>query len=178
MIITNNKMEGRKPSRLMETVDIMDLIPSVGSVHYITQDLVLSDVRIATKGRRVVKNGVSYWGGGMIRPEKDGEMDMKSLYVFEVTGGKAGLRAQRRWKEEQIQKRDERERERREVRDEMIELSTIAELTHRPMKRREEYEEANCSIGEKTPRTLIVIAEQFSEESLCEDQGNYEEKKE
>ncbi|GKC51943.1 hypothetical protein Tco_1074688 [Tanacetum coccineum] len=49
MIITNNKMEGEKPSRLMETVDIMDLIPSVGSVHYITQDLVLSDVRIATK---------------------------------------------------------------------------------------------------------------------------------
>ncbi|GJZ87302.1 retrovirus-related pol polyprotein from transposon TNT 1-94 [Tanacetum coccineum] len=43
MIITNNKMEGRKPSRLMETVDIMDLIPSVGSVHCITQDLVLSD---------------------------------------------------------------------------------------------------------------------------------------
>ncbi|GJU01767.1 hypothetical protein Tco_1112105, partial [Tanacetum coccineum] len=36
MIITNNKMEGRKPSRLMETVDIMDLIPSVGSVHCIT----------------------------------------------------------------------------------------------------------------------------------------------
>ncbi|GJX43629.1 hypothetical protein Tco_0260305 [Tanacetum coccineum] len=48
MIITNNRMEGRKPSRLMETVDIMDLIPSVGSVHCITQDLVLSDVRIAT----------------------------------------------------------------------------------------------------------------------------------
>ncbi|GJY69027.1 hypothetical protein Tco_0472009 [Tanacetum coccineum] len=35
MIITNNKMEGRKPLRLMETVDIMDLIPSVGSVHCI-----------------------------------------------------------------------------------------------------------------------------------------------
>ncbi|GJT57611.1 hypothetical protein Tco_0992665 [Tanacetum coccineum] len=48
MIITNNKMEGRKPSRLMETVDIMDLIPSVGRVHCITQDRALSDVRIAT----------------------------------------------------------------------------------------------------------------------------------
>ncbi|GKD02994.1 reverse transcriptase domain-containing protein [Tanacetum coccineum] len=39
----------KKPSRLMETVDIMDLIPFVGSVHCITRDLVLSDVRIATK---------------------------------------------------------------------------------------------------------------------------------
>ncbi|GKD87435.1 hypothetical protein Tco_1358589, partial [Tanacetum coccineum] len=48
MIITNNKMEGKKPSRLMETMDIMDLIPSVRSVHCITPDLVLSDVRIAT----------------------------------------------------------------------------------------------------------------------------------
>ncbi|GJT93447.1 hypothetical protein Tco_1082292 [Tanacetum coccineum] len=34
MIITNNKREGRKPSRLIETVDIMDLIPSVGSDWY------------------------------------------------------------------------------------------------------------------------------------------------
>ncbi|GJU29565.1 hypothetical protein Tco_1173154 [Tanacetum coccineum] len=41
MITTNNKMEGRKPSGLMETMDIMDLIPCVGSVHCITQDLAL-----------------------------------------------------------------------------------------------------------------------------------------
>ncbi|GJU40407.1 hypothetical protein Tco_1193364 [Tanacetum coccineum] len=43
MITTSSKMEGRKPSGLMETVDIMDLIPCVGSVHCITQDLALSD---------------------------------------------------------------------------------------------------------------------------------------
>ncbi|GJV69179.1 hypothetical protein Tco_1484688 [Tanacetum coccineum] len=49
MITTNSKMEGREPSRLMETMDIMDLIPFVGSVLCITQDLVLSDVRIVTK---------------------------------------------------------------------------------------------------------------------------------
>ncbi|GKA36442.1 reverse transcriptase domain-containing protein [Tanacetum coccineum] len=49
MITTSNKMEGRKPSRLMETIDIMDLIPFVGSVLYITQDLALSDVRIVIK---------------------------------------------------------------------------------------------------------------------------------
>nr|GEX70328.1 reverse transcriptase domain-containing protein [Tanacetum cinerariifolium] len=44
-----NKMDGKKPSRLMETMDIMDLIPSVGNVHYITQDHALLGVRIATK---------------------------------------------------------------------------------------------------------------------------------
>ncbi|GKA54109.1 hypothetical protein Tco_0753058 [Tanacetum coccineum] len=48
MITTNNKMEGKKPSRIMETVDIMDLIPFVRSVLCITQDLKLSDVRIET----------------------------------------------------------------------------------------------------------------------------------
>nr|GEV51582.1 reverse transcriptase domain-containing protein [Tanacetum cinerariifolium] len=37
-----HKMEGRKPSRLMETMDIMDLILSVENVHYITQDHALS----------------------------------------------------------------------------------------------------------------------------------------
>ncbi|GJU04590.1 hypothetical protein Tco_1121020 [Tanacetum coccineum] len=42
MITTSSKMEGMKPSKLMETVDIMDLIPCVGSVHCITQDLALS----------------------------------------------------------------------------------------------------------------------------------------
>ncbi|GJV99345.1 hypothetical protein Tco_1324035 [Tanacetum coccineum] len=46
MITTSIKMEGRKPSGLMETMDIMDLIPCVGSVHCITQDLILSGVRI------------------------------------------------------------------------------------------------------------------------------------
>nr|GEY56209.1 reverse transcriptase domain-containing protein [Tanacetum cinerariifolium] len=36
-LLTNNrKMEGRKPSRLMETMDIMDLILPVGNVHCIT----------------------------------------------------------------------------------------------------------------------------------------------
>ncbi|GJS05359.1 hypothetical protein Tco_0321867 [Tanacetum coccineum] len=39
----------KKPSRLMETVDIMDPIPSVGIVHCITQDHALSGVRIVTK---------------------------------------------------------------------------------------------------------------------------------
>ncbi|GKB17385.1 reverse transcriptase domain-containing protein [Tanacetum coccineum] len=43
------QMEDRKSSRLMETVDIMDLIPFVGNVLYITQDRALSGVRIATK---------------------------------------------------------------------------------------------------------------------------------
>ncbi|GKE56350.1 hypothetical protein Tco_1495535, partial [Tanacetum coccineum] len=42
MITTNNKMEGRKPSGRIETMDIMDLIPCVGNVHCITQDLALS----------------------------------------------------------------------------------------------------------------------------------------
>nr|GEW04261.1 reverse transcriptase domain-containing protein [Tanacetum cinerariifolium] len=45
----SSKMEGRKPSRLMETIDIIDLVPSVGNVHCITQDHALSGVRIATK---------------------------------------------------------------------------------------------------------------------------------
>ncbi|GJW28999.1 reverse transcriptase domain-containing protein [Tanacetum coccineum] len=36
MITTSIKMEGRKPSGLMETMDIIDLIPCVGSVHCIT----------------------------------------------------------------------------------------------------------------------------------------------
>ncbi|GKA36261.1 hypothetical protein Tco_0722752 [Tanacetum coccineum] len=51
MITTISKMDGRKPSGLMETVDIMDLIPCVGSVHCITQDLALSSVRSVTKLR-------------------------------------------------------------------------------------------------------------------------------
>ncbi|GKA86111.1 reverse transcriptase domain-containing protein [Tanacetum coccineum] len=49
MIIISSKIEARKPSRLMETVDIIDLIPFVGNVLCITQDLVPSGVRIATK---------------------------------------------------------------------------------------------------------------------------------
>ncbi|GJT76598.1 hypothetical protein Tco_1043323 [Tanacetum coccineum] len=49
MITIRSKMEDRKSSRLMETVDIMDLIPFVGNVLYITQDRALSGVRIATK---------------------------------------------------------------------------------------------------------------------------------
>ncbi|GJX91518.1 hypothetical protein Tco_0344844 [Tanacetum coccineum] len=49
MITISSKMEDKKPSRLMETMDIMDLIPSVGSVHCITQDHALSGVRIVTK---------------------------------------------------------------------------------------------------------------------------------
>nr|GEY23226.1 hypothetical protein [Tanacetum cinerariifolium] len=42
MISTSSKMEGSKPLRLMETMDIMDLIPSIVNVHYITQDHTLS----------------------------------------------------------------------------------------------------------------------------------------
>ncbi|GJS81776.1 hypothetical protein Tco_0748317 [Tanacetum coccineum] len=53
MITISSKMEGRKSLRLMETIDIMDLITFVGSVHYITQDCALLDVRIATKLRDV-----------------------------------------------------------------------------------------------------------------------------
>ncbi|GJU07574.1 hypothetical protein Tco_1124004 [Tanacetum coccineum] len=48
MITTSSKIEGRKPSGLIETVDIMDLIPCVRSVHYITQDLALLGVKIVT----------------------------------------------------------------------------------------------------------------------------------
>ncbi|GKC77116.1 hypothetical protein Tco_1127890 [Tanacetum coccineum] len=46
---SSSKMEGRKPLGLMETMDIMDLIPCVGSVHCITHDLALSGVTIVTK---------------------------------------------------------------------------------------------------------------------------------
>ncbi|GJT53486.1 reverse transcriptase domain-containing protein [Tanacetum coccineum] len=49
IITISSKMEGRKSLRLMETVDIMDLIPFVGSVLCITQDRALLGVRIATK---------------------------------------------------------------------------------------------------------------------------------
>ncbi|GJZ78000.1 hypothetical protein Tco_0642672 [Tanacetum coccineum] len=49
MITISSKIEARKPSTLMETMDIMDLIPFVGNVLCITQDLVLSGVRNATK---------------------------------------------------------------------------------------------------------------------------------
>ncbi|GKD10646.1 hypothetical protein Tco_1190331 [Tanacetum coccineum] len=45
----NNRDNNKKPSGLMETVDIMDPIPCVGSVHCIIQDLALSGVRIVTK---------------------------------------------------------------------------------------------------------------------------------
>ncbi|GJX88848.1 hypothetical protein Tco_0579196 [Tanacetum coccineum] len=48
MITTSSKIEGKKPSGLMETMDIMDLIRCVGSVHCITYDLALSGVRIVT----------------------------------------------------------------------------------------------------------------------------------
>nr|GEX02193.1 reverse transcriptase domain-containing protein [Tanacetum cinerariifolium] len=44
-------MEGRKPSGLMETMDIMDPIPYVGSVHYITQDFALSGVLYVVRSR-------------------------------------------------------------------------------------------------------------------------------
>ncbi|GJZ98387.1 putative ribonuclease H-like domain-containing protein, partial [Tanacetum coccineum] len=44
MITISSKMEGRKSSRLMETVDIMDLIPFVESVLCITQDRALSAI--------------------------------------------------------------------------------------------------------------------------------------
>ncbi|GKC46635.1 hypothetical protein Tco_1064357 [Tanacetum coccineum] len=52
MITIRSKMEDRKSSRLMETMDIMDLIPFVGNVLYITQDRALSGVRIATNASR------------------------------------------------------------------------------------------------------------------------------
>ncbi|GJV87988.1 hypothetical protein Tco_1531926 [Tanacetum coccineum] len=42
MITIRSKIEDRKSSRLMEIVDIMDLIPFVGNVLYITQDRALS----------------------------------------------------------------------------------------------------------------------------------------
>ncbi|GJZ61847.1 reverse transcriptase domain-containing protein [Tanacetum coccineum] len=47
--LTNNKMGKAGTFKANGTVDIMDLIPSVGSVYCITQDRALSDVRIATK---------------------------------------------------------------------------------------------------------------------------------
>ncbi|GKC13365.1 hypothetical protein Tco_1010147, partial [Tanacetum coccineum] len=46
MITTSSKIEGRKPLGLMETMDIMDLIPCVGSVHCITQYLALSAIKV------------------------------------------------------------------------------------------------------------------------------------
>nr|GEV88694.1 reverse transcriptase domain-containing protein [Tanacetum cinerariifolium] len=49
MITTSSKMEGRKPSRLMETMDITDLILSLRNVHCIIQDHAQSGVKIATK---------------------------------------------------------------------------------------------------------------------------------
>ncbi|GKF35664.1 hypothetical protein Tco_0112422 [Tanacetum coccineum] len=49
MITTSSKMEGRKPSGLMEIMDIMDLFPCVGSVHCITQDLAPSSVHCITQ---------------------------------------------------------------------------------------------------------------------------------
>ncbi|GKE51494.1 hypothetical protein Tco_1486650 [Tanacetum coccineum] len=42
MITIHSKMEDMKSSRLMETEDIIDLIPFVGNVLYITQDRALS----------------------------------------------------------------------------------------------------------------------------------------
>ncbi|GJY89677.1 hypothetical protein Tco_0504873 [Tanacetum coccineum] len=39
------KMEGRKSSRLMETVDMLETSPCVKDVDYITWDLVVSSVR-------------------------------------------------------------------------------------------------------------------------------------
>ncbi|GJT14659.1 hypothetical protein Tco_0861701 [Tanacetum coccineum] len=42
MISIRSKMEDMKSSRLMETVDIIDLIPFIGNVLYITQDRALS----------------------------------------------------------------------------------------------------------------------------------------
>ncbi|GJR74227.1 hypothetical protein Tco_0086592 [Tanacetum coccineum] len=73
MITTSSKIEGRKPLGLMETVDIMDLIPCVGSVHCITQDLALSGFKCKTLkpvvlipknvllNIRVVALTVEYW---------------------------------------------------------------------------------------------------------------------
>ncbi|GJR33666.1 probable alkaline/neutral invertase D [Tanacetum coccineum] len=46
MITTSNKMEGRKPLGLIETVDMMDHIPCIGSVHCITLDLALSEFAV------------------------------------------------------------------------------------------------------------------------------------
>ncbi|GJR15396.1 hypothetical protein Tco_0798048 [Tanacetum coccineum] len=48
-ITNNNKIEGRKPLGRIETVDIIDLIPCVGTVHCITHDLALSGVRNSNK---------------------------------------------------------------------------------------------------------------------------------
>ncbi|GJZ71815.1 hypothetical protein Tco_0635666 [Tanacetum coccineum] len=54
MITTNNRIEARKPSGPMllpqlETVGMLDPILCVRYALYITQDLVLSDVRLVTK---------------------------------------------------------------------------------------------------------------------------------
>ncbi|GJT04461.1 putative reverse transcriptase domain-containing protein [Tanacetum coccineum] len=54
MISTNNRIEGRKPSGSMllpqlKTVGMLDPILCVRDALYITQDLVLSDVRLVTK---------------------------------------------------------------------------------------------------------------------------------
>ncbi|GKD84509.1 hypothetical protein Tco_1355663, partial [Tanacetum coccineum] len=54
MITTNNRIEGRKPSGPMllpqlKTMGMLDPILCVRDALYITQDLVLSDVRLVTK---------------------------------------------------------------------------------------------------------------------------------
>ncbi|GJW66960.1 putative reverse transcriptase domain-containing protein [Tanacetum coccineum] len=54
MITTNNIIEGKKPSGLMlppqlKTIGILETFPCVKDVPYITQDLTLSSVRLATR---------------------------------------------------------------------------------------------------------------------------------
>ncbi|GJZ58361.1 putative reverse transcriptase domain-containing protein [Tanacetum coccineum] len=61
MITTNNKMEGKKPSGLMlppqlKTIGILETFPYVKDVPYITQDLALSSVRLATRERALQKS--------------------------------------------------------------------------------------------------------------------------
>ncbi|GKE23690.1 putative reverse transcriptase domain-containing protein [Tanacetum coccineum] len=60
-ITTNSKIEGKKPSRLMlppqlKTVGILETFPCVNNAPCITQDLVLSSVRLVTREKGHYKN--------------------------------------------------------------------------------------------------------------------------
>ncbi|GJV86298.1 hypothetical protein Tco_1530236 [Tanacetum coccineum] len=60
MITNNNRIEGKKLSRLMlppqlKIVGILEAFPCVRNAPYITQDLAMSSVRLATRERALQK---------------------------------------------------------------------------------------------------------------------------
>ncbi|GJW45778.1 hypothetical protein Tco_0077424 [Tanacetum coccineum] len=64
MITSSSKIEGRKPLGLMETVDIMDLIPCVGSSQLMGIQLLQLDLRLGntpSKSFRPLKSAENFW---------------------------------------------------------------------------------------------------------------------